>query len=388
MILDLRTMYVVVSMTCIVLGAMQLAAYATRRFERWPGWWGLSNILVGLGTLGIGLRGYLPDVVTVDLSNIVTLAGYLLLVVSVKVFAGRPVRWWRYGAITAVAALLFMFLWGDPADYRARIAFFSMLCAAFDLMIVREGLRLARREPLASAWLLVGLFGMTSAIFAIRTVLALGDDLNGSSLFASQAGLYQWLAVTANIFVTLRGLTLLLMGAERSQQRLLALAQADPLTGALNRVGLQRMAARLAQPRPGGRAAAVAALVIDLDHFKAINDTCGHEAGDSVLRLFVAVARQELRRLDILARQGGDEFVVLLPHASLQDAAAIAERIRRAFAKAPLDFASRGVRPTLSIGVAEGDIGAEGLEAILHRADTALYRSKRQGRNRVSGAAG
>ncbi len=386
MILDLRTMYVVVSMTCIVLGAMQLAAYATRRFERWPGWWGLSNVLVGLGTLGVGLRGYLPDAVTVDLANIVTLAGYLLLVVSVKVFAGRPVRGWRYGVMTGVAALLFVFLWNDPADYRARIAFFSALCAAFDLVVVHEGLRLARREPLASAWLLVGLFGMTSAIFAVRTGLALTNDLNGPSLFASQAGLYQWLAVTANIFVTLRGLTLLLMGAERSQQRLLALAQADSLTGALNRVGLQYMAERLAQPR--GRAAAVAALVIDLDHFKAVNDTCGHEAGDSVLRLFVAVARRELRSHDVLARQGGDEFVVLLPHVSLRDAAAIAERMRRAFAKAPLDFSARGLRPTLSIGVAEGDIGAEGLEAILHRADTALYRSKRQGRNRVSDLVG
>jgi diguanylate cyclase (GGDEF)-like protein len=386
-ILDLRTMYVVVSMTCVVLGLMQLAAYATRRFERWPGWYGLSNVLVGLGTFGIALRGSVPDFVTIDLANPVTSAGYLLLVISVRLFAGRPLVWWPYALVLVLTTAPVLLFWRDPADYLARIAFESAVSAAFDLLVIREGLRLARREHLASAWIVVGLFCLTAAVFTVRTVLAISGHLNGPEIFSPGDGPYLWMAATANVFVTLRGIALLLMGAERNDKLLLALAQQDPLTGAMNRTGLRLTAERLAAPRPDRGSTAVSVLVIDLDHFKAINDTHGHKAGDAVLCLFASVARSELRGHDILARQGGDEFVVVLPQVRLDDAIPVAERIRRAFAVAPLGFAHPGARPTLSIGVAEGDAAADGLEAILHQADEALYRSKRQGRNRVSGVA-
>jgi len=131
----------------------------------------------------------------------------------------------------------------------------------------------------------------------------------------------------------------------------------------------------------------VSLVVIDLDHFKAINDTHGHAMGDDVLRLFAAAASGALRTGDTLARYGGDEFVVLLPHTVGGEACAIAERIRVAFANSAGSLGALAVQPTRSIGIAAGSLTDDTLDTILQHADEALYRSKREGRNRVRIAA-
>jgi diguanylate cyclase (GGDEF)-like protein len=388
-ILDIRTLYVVTAVTCLVLGALQLIAYCTQKFERWTAWWGLSNVLLGFGTLGVALRGLAPDFVTVQLANVVTVAAFLLLLVSVRAFAQRPpLPWWVVTGVV-VSQVLLVALWSAPADFRARIAFESTLAALFDSVIVVEGVRLARRHRLTSAWLLAGCFGATALLFAIRTVMTLRGAIGGATLFSSPTTTYQWIAATSEALITLRGITLLLIAAERSQQLLFDHAQRDPLTGALNRSGLHLSYERLAAVRRAAREdddamlGVVSLVVIDLDHFKTINDAHGHAMGDDVLRLFAAIASADLRTDDTLARYGGDEFVVLLPHTAGGEALAIAERIRAAFANATGSLGALEVQPTLSIGIAAGGLTDDTLDTILLRADEALYRSKREGRNRV-----
>jgi diguanylate cyclase (GGDEF)-like protein len=221
-------------------------------------------------------------------------------------------------------------------------------------------------------------------MFAVRAVLALTGNLNGTSISQNSAGPYQWMAVTGAVLITLRTIILMLMAAERSQNQLMAVARRDPLTGAFNRIGLQSSFDRLITTRRPKHGTMVSVLAIDIDHFKGVNDTHGHTAGDEVLRIFAIAAKTQLRHTDILARQGGDEFVVILPQTQLDDAVILAERIREAFTQAILALPELQVRPTLSIGAAEGDAIAIGFDAILRQADDALYRSKRQGRNRVS----
>jgi len=156
----------------------------------------------------------------------------------------------------------------------------------------------------------------------------------------------------------------------------------DPLTGAYNRRHFDVQLARLAPPAPGSEAVNVL-LAVDLDHFKAINDSLGHAVGDGVLQRAVAVLNTRKRPSDRLFRTGGEEFVLLLPRISVADAARLAEDLRqRIEAAALLDDR----RVTVSIGVAAQQ-GGRDAPAWLRAADEALYEAKRSGRNRVVVAA-
>jgi hypothetical protein len=301
MLIDLRTTYVIVSITCLTLGTMQLLVFYMRQFERWPLLWGASNVLVGLGTLGVALRGIAPDLVSIQLSNIITVVGYGLLLSSVKAFAGqRPFQLADVLPAAATVVLLGFVLNGEE-QYRARIAVASALFSLFDVRIVIDGIHLARREGLACAWMLAGAFAMTASAFAVRTVMSITGNIGGPDIFSGHTGPYQWMAATGAVFVTVRGFILVMIAAERNHKLLLAQAHQDALTGAMNRNGLQRSFARFARglaARPGSM---ISLLVIDLDHFESVNDTHGHTAGDEVLRLFASVAHGVLRGTDRLA---------------------------------------------------------------------------------------
>lgn len=194
------------------------------------------------------------------------------------------------------------------------------------------------------------------------------------------------LLVLAGIYVAI---AFLIRRIDAQQQRILhqnaelaGLSVTDALTGVLNRLGLlQRSdeviarAARFSHP--------LALLMIDLDHFKQINDQHGHPLGDEVLKRFVAIIQSNLRVSDIFGRWGGEEFMVISPHLRLVDALSMAEKLRKAIEDA--DFPA-AIRLTASIGVSEyqpGEVAAE----LVGRADHALYQAKDMGRNRVVGEA-
>jgi diguanylate cyclase (GGDEF)-like protein len=127
----------------------------------------------------------------------------------------------------------------------------------------------------------------------------------------------------------------------------------------------------------------LALVMADLDHFKAINDDCGHPAGDSVLRELGALFLGMVRRTDVAGRYGGEEFVLIHPQSTAAGAAAMAERIREAVAKARFDTPGGARRVTLSLGVAEYDRRLTSPKDLVAAADRALYTAKRAGRNRV-----
>ena len=165
-------------------------------------------------------------------------------------------------------------------------------------------------------------------------------------------------------------------------ERSLTLALIDPLTGIYNRRFLNaHIATVLQQMQEQGKP--VSLVVVDIDHFKAVNDTFGHDAGDEVLRAVAQRVLANIRSFDMAARLGGEEFVVVMPDTPPEDAMAAAERLRARIAETPL--ATAGGRPigvTASLGVA-ASIRGDTSSALLKRADQALYAAKRDGRNRV-----
>ena len=171
-------------------------------------------------------------------------------------------------------------------------------------------------------------------------------------------------------------------------QASMEMAVTDGLTGLHNRRYLDNhLAGLFSDPRLRERP--VAGLILDIDHFKTINDTHGHEAGDEVLRTFADRVRLHTRTIDIVARYGGEEVVIILPDAGLAEAHAIAERIRERIEGTPflVHRETRSVAVTVSIGVATRRPEDVGPGEMLKRADLALYRAKASGRNRVEAQA-
>ncbi|SDT30853.1 diguanylate cyclase [Pseudomonas oryzae] len=170
---------------------------------------------------------------------------------------------------------------------------------------------------------------------------------------------------------------------KRIEAELHEFATTDFLTQLPNRRHfMSQIEAELArQRRSHGQSAAV--LMCDLDHFKAINDQWGHAVGDLVLRHFAAILRAQLRKSDVAGRVGGEEFAVLLPETSLEQAGAFARRLQHCLAELPLLQDARAIVLTISVGIAALGSDDPGVDAALSRSDMALYRAKSAGRNRI-----
>ena len=237
-----------------------------------------------------------------------------------------------------------------------------------------------RRGSRAAGWFLIA-WGLLEA----ATIATAGGFLvSGTDPWPLSWGLPASM-VTAAVFVAL-GV------ADRLREQRLALseaerrAQTDPLTGVLNRRSLlERLDA--ACLRAQARGLPISLLFIDLDHFKAINDTWGHQAGDACLLAVIRPIQAELRQSDVIGRFGGEEFVVLLSSADAAAAQAIADRILQRVADLRVEGYGTPIQLTCSIGVASSEtLGVWG-EKLISQADAAVYAAKKSGRNQVKVAA-
>jgi diguanylate cyclase (GGDEF)-like protein len=183
------------------------------------------------------------------------------------------------------------------------------------------------------------------------------------------------------IHATLPGLAVALNNS-LNHEDLQRVAALDPLTGVYNRrFGQQRLAEEFGRAQRSGDPLGV--LMLDLDHFKSVNDTYGHLVGDRVLQAVVRAARQILREGDVLLRYGGEEFLIVLPGAGRDDLAQMAERVRRAVAETEVNESDQRIPVTVSIGAAGlPHPGADKPDDLIGLADTALYTAKDTGRDR------
>jgi diguanylate cyclase (GGDEF)-like protein len=283
-----------------------------------------------------------------------TLAGSIDLGIVLAVVAGVLYAWRSGNTRGAAVFAVIMSLAG---------------CVAIATLLGESGLFWMYPTLLAS-FLLVG-----HRVAGIASVTALGILALHGGAFASSLEALMFMA-SASVAVLFAFLFALRTDAQR--QRLERLATSDPLTGAFNRRTLEGELERaIAWSRRHGSPLGVA--VLDLDHFKRINDQCGHDVGDRVLVDFAALVQAHVRAEDRLFRMGGEEFLLLLPDMAPEALHAVAEALRRTVA----EHLSDGARPvTVSIGAAMLAAG-ESRRAWLARADAALYRAKAAGRDRV-----
>jgi len=329
--------------------------------------------------LCLGPRSWAPLLLTIILPNLLLFAGAAFLYLGACDILQVPPRFlsWQINVCLAGLPPLLWFTYVQPSVL-GRLFCHALVMAA--LTSVTAGQLFRHRDPVlrsplrASAWLLTSLAGVQIAWLAASIVHPPSTDFMHTDLIGIAFSYLSVLLGASNV----AALMWLSLCVHRSQ--LHQMAQTDALTGLLNRRAFEEIVRR-ELPRSGRHGRSVGLLLIDVDHFKRVNDSMGHLAGDEVLRRISGVLRESTRVSDVLARYGGEEFVVLLRDAGLDESSATAERIRSEIAS--LSNLPGDLSLTASIGVAIGN-ASESAAGFLLRSDEALYRAKRGGRNLVS----
>ena len=373
-LMDPRT---VLLLTAFVSVLMALVHHGIRRSYpasvRVPREWSGSMMTFVGGCLLAASGDRLPPILSVAGANVGLLLGVYLAYVGTQRFFGVKPNLLAWASVLVVASLVCgWFTWMEPnyaLRLRATTLVIGAICAAHAWLVYRQGL---------------GSFAKRAAFFTL--LFSVGNQLVRAGFTLEQTPLTSVLdkAVYHQVYLgacilglLLTTLSAMLMASERMAEELRERAAHDHLTGLLNRRYMDELCqAELDRARRKGRC--VALLMIDLDHFKRINDTHGHLAGDEVLVAFAQSTRQMLRPSDALGRFGGEEFVAMLPETDQSQAVLVAERIRSSCSLSQLKISH-----TVSIGLATTTSVKDSLRDMLKRADEALYRAKSLGRNRV-----
>ena len=378
--LDVNTLFMVTIYVEAILGLLLLFAWAQNMAIRAVAWWGFAHLIRAASVVLFGMYGSAPDLITIDLANAMLFTAFAVTWTGARVFDGRPVEP-VYLVTGAVLWLLVCRLpvMSDAVDARSLVA--SGIITAYTWLTAYEFWR-GRSEQLVSRWPAIFMLFAHGALFLLRTPLVamLPWSPNNNNMFGSV-----WLTVLsleALLFTISIAFILLAMAKERTELRHRTAAMVDPLTGIANRRAFLQDASLLAK-RHSGNPRPTAVLLVDLDHFKSINDRFGHALGDRVLEIFTASARQSVRGSDLIGRIGGEEFAAVLYDTSRDKAVAAAERIREAFAQAAQEVDGRPVCATVSIGLVHCEAAVLDVPELLSQADQALYFAKESGRNRV-----
>jgi diguanylate cyclase (GGDEF)-like protein len=330
--------------------------------------------VTGIVSCGLFIgRGHIPDFFSVVVANFLILVGFSLFYCGIIRFFQLQRNTYPLWSTVAAATLLLAYFTLVKNEVVPRIVISECAIFPIRLLIAVELFRHSSGHPLRSV------FGTLMSLYAVMGVARVPLTLlHGAPNNFMQQDLIQTSVLALNvIFVCVIGLCFLLMLSGELMEALETQSFQDPVSGALNRRGIeQKLTMELGLAKRSRLAPSLA--LIDIDHFKTINDTRGHAAGDDALRQVAKVISSHLRDYDYLGRFGGDEFLLILPEASYQDALKVVERIQKAIREMPARF-DHAI--TLSIGVTQA-VPFEPVDTILARADTALYKAKQAGRDR------
>lgn len=267
----------------------------------------------------------------------------------------------------------------DGAVFRTGYIMLFLSCAFYQLAIAREFI--SYRSPRLITSVSVGCAFALVAVLSIFKVISVPESLSPLIVSSTTYSIATFIIVAFIQVISMFGL--MLISAERLQYRLHGLAQSDPLTGLLNRRGFKLQSeVAIRRPRQGENICAI--MAFDLDHFKLVNDTHGHATGDDVLIAFANCLTDNTRSTDIVARFGGEEFIILCIDVDHADAKKTAKRISEFMAARTIQ-SKRGVDVsiTVSIGLAMIEEDSPDLNLYIDTADTALFNAKARGRNKV-----
>lgn len=347
--------------------------------------WLIAMLLHSVGAALLGLEGLVAPWASVVVANSLLALSLICFAMALRIFYQLPMRLGSH--LVLWLAVLWVTVQGTylTPNVQWRTVGLAFLLGALVAGCARAVFRAGGPRGIVPA--------LTGSLFALTAIGMLGravhesvwPSLGSDLLFPTVANL-----ACMGILVLLPTLAtagFLLMCTERSQQQLEHTARMDFLTDIYNRRAIEDLATRaISASRRHGIPMAI--MIVDIDHFKDVNDRFGHEAGDRALVATVARMREQMRSEDLVGRLGGEEFVAVMPDIDLDSAHAAAERLRKAFVDRPMPLTGLGegqpaVSLTISIGVAALEPNDAQFSHLLRRADRALYAAKAAGRNRV-----
>lgn len=339
--------------------------------------WAVGQLVAFVATVLLALQGKLPLFVTTGLANVLVLMSAALLLLGTSQHVGHALPRRFFTLFLLIEVPLFAWLSSDLQLYLYRLL---AICLSMFILLLWQAKVIWQHgtRKFASRFALTVLVSMAIAM-AMRGITAIASPPT-VGIYASSTMQTIYLA-SFSFGLLLLSISGILMASERLHLELEQLASKDSLTGAFTRRALFELGDNEVA-RANRQTTPLCVLMLDLDHFKAVNDNYGHLVGDQVLGDFAQRVQDVLRRPAVLGRYGGEEFLVLLPDTQRDEALRVAERIRASKTSLP-----QVPECTVSIGLASFVHGGQdSLRDLISRADAALYRAKRLGRNRVEEA--
>ena len=378
--LDVKTLFMVTMHVEIMLGLLLFFAWAQNFSKRSLAWWGSAHLLRAVSLMLLGQYGSVPDSLSIDLANAVLFGSFAVTWCGARVFDQRNPE--AALALVGVAVWLLacrLQIFATTIELRVMVG--AGIVTAYTWLTAYEFWR-SRDEALVSRWPAIFMLFAHGALFLLRPPLGVVADTEPGNTRIAMSGWLELLSLEALLFTISIAFILLAMAKERTEYGHRTAARTDSLTGIANRRGFLEQTAVARRAVVGNQLTAV--LLFDLDRFKSINDQYGHAVGDRTLQIFAGIVSANVGDVGTVGRWGGDEFVAVLANTSRDIAATVAERIQVAFEKAAADIDGRLLRATVSTGIAFSSHGTFDLAAILLKADQALYRAKKDGRNRLA----
>lgn len=375
MMLDNRTLLFAIAALELFCGLLMLTALGQRHGDRQRWIWVGSFLVQGVGVGLFVLRDQAPDWLTIPVANVLFLIGSCLTIQAFARLLDRRLPPLLSLPATGFHSLLFCLAYVAGADLYQRT-----LLAVVWMAVLQSGtawlmLKDSKRHPaqrVIGGWYVL----MSAMLWALLVGLISNATPVDSPVANSSARIFYNLCALGTILASALGY--LMIENELNREELVQLAQRDSLTGALNRRALEMIAAAEWNRHVRYRLP-LAVLMVDIDHFKTINDHYGHAVGDQVLRHFSAVVRGEIRRHEVVVRYGGEEFLILAPNTDLDGAIQLSERIQRVIRATPFD---QNIALTASFGVAARVPPPDSdWTSLVRTADQRLYLAKAAGRD-------
>lgn len=386
MMLDIKTLFILLGTShligAIVIGCLALSNRELKGVKEWAA----ARVLAALAIVFLMLRnGIIPEYFSVIIGNLLLYSGlYCALCGNYQIMNRKPLlgHRWFIGFLFVYLSILFNWTVFE-ADYTFRVALVSVVITLFMVLLIHSLWSRTNEERLYSKNLLITSYIVLGASESVKAILLLTRAQPETGLFDANtlAAVPMFIACCCSILTSVGYLALVV---ELLNQTLIKLSERDPLTDVLNRRAFFKHSERKLKMNKKS-SAEMSVLFLDIDYFKAINDTYGHETGDSVLKQVSQTTSELLGGKSCFARFGGEEFCIMLLDANAEQAVALAENIRKAIhAMAPLPKMPHG-SVTCSVGVSskahEPSLAA--LNELLYEADCAMYRAKKLGRDQV-----